>query len=87
MSLIGYYWNPVDNRDKVNTNRVLDKSQTVMVDRSHWQFSNVLRITDIRAGKDTLAEILGLMKKMAEFLLSSMGLVALIVLHYNLFQY
>lgn len=31
MSLIGYYWNPVDDRDIVNTNRVLDKSQTVMV--------------------------------------------------------
>lgn len=58
MSLIGYYWNPVELRDVVNTNRVLDKSQTVMVGRSDWQFSNVLRITDIRPGKDTLSEIL-----------------------------
>lgn len=87
MSLIGYYWNPLDDRDVVNTNRVHDISQSVMVGRSHWQSSNVLRITDIRAGKDALGEILGWMKKMAEFLLSSMGPVALIVLHYILFQY
>lgn len=87
MSLIGYYWNPLHDRDVVNTNRVLDKSQTVMVGRSHWQFSNVLRITDIRVGKDTLGEILGWMKKMEEFLLSSMGPVALIVLHYIPFRY
>lgn len=60
----------------MNTNRVLDKSQTVMVGRSHWQFSNVLRITDIRVGKDTLRKILGRGKKMVEFLLSSMGTVA-----------
>lgn len=59
MSLIGYYWNPVDNRDELNTNRVLDKSQIVMVGRSYWLFSNVLRIADIRAGKVTLGEILG----------------------------
>lgn len=38
--------------------RVLDKSETVMVGRSHWQFGNVLRITDIRVGKDTLGEFL-----------------------------
>lgn len=58
MSLIAYYWNPLHNRDVVNTNRVLDKSETVMVGRSHWQFSNVLRITDIGVGKDALGEIL-----------------------------
>ena len=58
MSLIAYYWNPLHNRDVVNTNRVLDKPETVMVGRSHWQFSNVLRITDIGVGKDALGEIL-----------------------------
>lgn len=58
MSLIAYYWNPLHDRDVVNTNRVLDKSETVMVGRFHWQFSHVLRITDIRIGKCVLGEIL-----------------------------
>lgn len=87
MSLIAYYWNPLHDRDVVNTNGVLDKSETVMAGRSHWQFSHVLRITDIRVGKDTLGEILAWLKKMAELLLSSMGPDALIVLYYATFQY
>lgn len=87
MSLIAYYWNPLHDRDVVNTNRVLDKSEAVMVGRSHWQFSNVLGITDIRVGKHALGEIPASVKLMAELLLIARGPAALTLLHFPTIQY